>query len=196
MRTVVLHSGGIDSTVLLFDRLAQNDTVHAVAINYGQTHQRELAAGATLCADYQVPRTIVTLDAAPFAGSELTGGAGVVVPNRNMVLIAMAGALAENLGYDAVAVACHQGDHPLFPDCRPVFLEEAFKALYKATEGRVRLLHPYVHKTKLDVVRLGVKLGVPFDRTWSCYRAGPEPCDECLACRERREALFLAGAPV
>ena len=196
MRTVVLHSGGIDSTVLLFDRVFQGDSVHALSLNYGQTHKRELDASHDLCQGYDIPRTVAILDTAPFKGSELTGGQGVVVPNRNMVLIAMAGALADSIGYDAVAIACHRGDGPLFPDCRPAFLEEAFRTLQKGTEGRVRLLYPYAYKYKLDVVRLGVKLGVPFDRTWSCYRAGPEPCDECLACRERREALFLAGAPV
>lgn len=205
MRTVVLHSGGIDSTVLLYDRIHQGDQVHALALNYGQTHQRELDAGHAICHNLDIPRSVAILDTGPFKGSELTGGKGVVVPNRNMVLIAMAGAFAESIAYDAVAIACHQGDGPLFPDCRPAFLEEAFRTLQKATEGRVRLLYPYAYKPKLDVVRLGVKLGVPFDDTWSCYhprerrgvgRRYADPCGECLACRERREALFLAGAPV
>jgi 7-cyano-7-deazaguanine synthase len=196
MRTVVLHSGGIDSTVLLYDRIAQGDKVHALALNYGQTHQRELIVGHDLCEQLDVPRSVAILDTAPFKGSELTGGHGVVVPNRNMVLISMAGAFAESIGYDAVAIACHAGDGPLFPDCRPSFLEEAFRALGRATERRVRLLYPYAYESKLEVVRLGVKLGVPFDQTWSCYRNEPLPCEECLACKERREALFLAGAPV
>lgn len=195
MRTVILHSGGIDSTVLLFDRMAQGDRVHALSIHYGQIHAQEIDAARAICDRYDVPHAVATIDAAPFVGSELTGGTGVVVPNRNMVLIALAGAFAERHALDAVAIACHQSDGPLFPDCRPAFLEEAFRTLQKGTDGRVRLLYPYAYKPKLDVVRLGVKLGVPFDDTWSCYRGGRQPCGECLACRERREALFLAGAP-
>jgi len=195
---VLLYSGGIDSTVLLYDLLSQGERVRTFAIDYGQTHRRELVAAeriAELAGVIHHHRA--HLDPTPFLGSALTGGeGGVVVPNRNMVLIALAGALAESVGAGGVAVACHAGDYDLFPDCRPAFLEEAFRTLSKATDHRVTLRYPYVRTSKLDIVRRGLDLKVPFDLTWSCYTGGEEPCGECLACRERREALFLAGAPV
>lgn len=193
---VVALSGGIDSTVLLYDLATQGLRCAALGVNYGQAHRhQELAAAEATCGRLGVGWRATPLDWTLFAGSELTGGEGVVVPNRNMVLIALAGAWAERLGAGAVAVACHAGDAALFPDCRPAFLEEAFRALRQATERRVRLLYPYARLSKLEVVRRGVELGVPFDLTWSCYRGGPDPCGECLACRERREALLLAGSP-
>lgn len=106
-----------------------------------------------------------------------------------MVLIALAAATALSHDAGAVAVGCHAGDAALFPDCRPTFLDAAWQVLDKATEGRVRLLRPYAHKAKAEVVARGVKLGVPFERTWSCYRGGEQQCGECLACTERRSAL-------
>lgn len=199
MSAVVLHSGGIDSTVLLYHLMAEGEEVMALSVLYGQSHHREVAAAREICFGLDVPHSVTMLDPDFFRGSELTAGrgpvvSGVIVPNRNMVLIALAGALAERAGFEAVAVACHAGDHGLFPDCRGTFLEEMFRAMRKGTDHRVGLRYPFVHKTKLEVVRLGMELGVPFEATWSCYRGGTEPCGECLACRERREALFLAGA--
>lgn len=193
MSIVLCHSGGIDSTVLLYDLLDQGEDVIGFGVDYGQRHRRELHFARDLCQALDL-QYVVAKVMAPFVGSELTDGqGGVVVPNRNMVLISLAGATAVSAGAEAVAIACHGGDFDLFPDCRGSFLEEAFRALRRATDGQVGLRYPYVRSTKLEVVKRGVELKVPFDRTWSCYRGGDEPCGECLACRERREALFLAG---
>jgi 7-cyano-7-deazaguanine synthase len=192
VRVVVCHSGGVDSTTLLYD-LAQSCEVIGFGVDYGQTHRQELEVAKSLCADLGVEYAVAEVAGGIFSGSELTDfeHGSVVVPNRNMVLIALAGALAVARGAGAVGIACHAGDHDLFPDCRPRFMEEAFKAL--KTACGVSLLYPYVRMSKLDVVRRGQDLGVPFERTWSCYGGEPEPCGSCLACRERREALFLAG---
>jgi 7-cyano-7-deazaguanine synthase len=191
---VLCYSGGIDSTVALYDLLATGEQVHALSVHYGQSHHRELAAAKDITAALGVPHSVTALDPALFRGSDLTGGdSGIVVPNRNMVLIAIAGSLAVRIGANAVAIACHAGDHALFPDCRPAFLEEAFRALQRGTGGQVRLLYPFTYLTKLEVIQRGVELSVPFETTWSCYAGDTQPCGECLACRERREALFLAG---
>jgi 7-cyano-7-deazaguanine synthase len=191
-KVIVAHSGGVDSTVLVYDQLASGSEVVGFGVDYGQRHRRELEAAKAICADLGVEYLTASV-AGPFGGSELTDGrGGVVVPNRNMVLIALAGAAAVSLGAGYVAVGCHKGDHDLFPDCRPVFMEHMWSALRKGADG-VRLLTPYVTLTKLEVVSRGVELGVPFDRTWSCYRGGEAPCGECLACRERHQALYLLG---
>jgi 7-cyano-7-deazaguanine synthase len=186
---LALHSGGIDSTVLLYDLLAQGHEVRTIGFDYGQRHVRELAAAATIASDLGIQHEVVALPDLP--GSSLTTGEGVVVPNRNMILLAVAASRAITWGADTVAIACHAGDHALFPDCRPAFLEEMFRALRKG--AGIALAYPFARMTKLDVVAHGMKLGVPFDRTWSCYVGGDQPCGECLACRERREALHLAG---
>lgn len=192
---VALHSGGIDSTVMLYELLDATHEVVTVGFDYGQRHVRELEAAREIAHEMGVISYRFTLPT--IGGSALTDSNGsVVVPGRNLIMIAMAGSLAMQVGATSVAVACHSGDHALFPDCRPGFLDAASAAIWAGSDRKVRLMRPYVHLGKLDIVRRGIDLGVPIDRTWSCYGGGAEPCGECLACRERREALMLAGAPV
>ncbi len=190
-RCVLAYSGGLDSTVLLYKLIDEGYEVTPLAFDYGQTHVKELGAAHRICADLGIELIEAVLPDAPFRGSSLTEGEGVVVPNRNMVFLALAGALAESIGASEVAFAVQAGDYDTWPDCRPAFAEAMFTALQKATEGRVRLLYPFIRKTKLDIVKIGLRLSVPFDLTWSCYAGGDEPCGECPACLGRREALFL-----
>lgn len=112
MSTVVLlYSGGLDSTVLLYDLLAQGHTVTALCAYYGQHHRKEVECARSITADLGVPFEVTILDRRLFAGSSLTDdSSSVVVPNRNAVLISLAGALAVRDGADAVAIACHGGD--------------------------------------------------------------------------------------
>jgi 7-cyano-7-deazaguanine synthase len=102
--------------------------------------------------------------------------------------------VAERDGDNEVAIGVQAGDWERWADCRPAFVSAMFEALRIATEGRVRVRAPYQRTSKLDVIRRGRDLGVPFELTWSCYRDGEEPCGECPACLGRREALYLAGA--
>lgn len=192
---ITLHSGGIDSTVLLYELLDAGHDIRTVGFDYGQHHRRELDAAEAITAELGVPSQRVCLPL--IAGSSLTTEKGtVVVPGRNLILLAYAASMAMAAGAQTVAIATHAGDHALFPDCRPPFLDAASATILAQSERRVRLMRPYVHLGKLDIVRRGMALGVPFEKTWSCYEGGDEPCGECLACRERREALLLAGAPV
>lgn len=193
MKIVSLMSGGIDSTVMLYRFLAEGHEVVGMGFDYGQRHSRELDAARAICAQLGVPYGVVTIPA--LAGSELTDGAGgVVVPNRNMIMLSFATAKAIQEQADAVAIATHASDHALFPDCRPQFLDAACQAIMFASDKRVRLLRPFAHETKLWVIQVGMKLGVPFNQTWSCYVGGDEPCGVCLACRERTTNLLEAGA--
>jgi 7-cyano-7-deazaguanine synthase len=119
-----------------------------------------------------------------------------VVPNRNMILLAVAIGHAIASGADAVAYGAHAGDHAVYPDCRPAFAEAMAEAagLCHYDPG-VTLLRPFIDRTKADIVRLGAALGVPFALTWSCYEGGVRHCGRCGTCVERREAFTLAGVP-
>lgn len=201
MKTVLLFSGGIDSTTLLYELRAQGHEVWTLFCDYGQSHYRqERRTAEAIARDLAVPHYNAHLPRDLFAGSQLTGAdegrlgpGGVQVPNRNMTMIALAGSVAERYRLDHVAVACHADDHALFPDCRPPFLRAADDALRAATEHRVTLLRPYAHITKDQIVARAHQLGVPLERTYSCYRGGTYHCGECLACKERDRAL--AGEP-
>jgi 7-cyano-7-deazaguanine synthase len=117
------------------------------------------------------------------------------VPNRNAILLTIAFGLAAAEGYDAVAIAVHGGDHFIYPDCRPDFVEAFRRMQAKALDGyaSVDLLAPFVDGSKADIVRAGARVGTPFERTWSCYKGGEVHCGRCGTCVERREAFHLAG---
>jgi 7-cyano-7-deazaguanine synthase len=119
-----------------------------------------------------------------------------VVPNRNMILLALAGAWAISTKSDAIAYAAHSGDHAIYPDCRPEFTEAMSDALRLCDWHEVKLMRPFLYPTpmsKADIVKLGTSLGVPFELTWSCYKGGEKHCGKCGTCVERVEAFQLAG---
>ncbi|MGA0133849.1 MAG: 7-cyano-7-deazaguanine synthase QueC [Opitutales bacterium] len=207
-RTVLIYSGGIDSTVLLAHLRAEGREVHCLSVDYGQRHRRELEAARALCAHHGVGHRLADLRAlAPLFGSNaLTGGVKVpeghyeeesmkatVVPNRNMLLISVATAWAVSLRAESVAYGAHGGDHAIYPDCRPEFAEALDRAVRLADWHEVRLERPFVKMDKAAIVRRGAELDVPFGLTWSCYVGGERHCGKCGTCVERKEAFRLAG---
>ena len=194
MKSLVLLSGGIDSTVAM----VQTGATLALSVNYGQTHRRELAAAAAVARHYDIEHHELDIAAALDIPSALTGH-GVIpechaqapdatfVPGRNLMLIALATAWANAWGYSAVVIGANADDNAGYPDCRPRFLE----SLSDATQSGygVAIWSPLVRMTKRQVVERGRELGVPFDLTWSCYRSGVDPCGRCGACESRDEAM-------
>jgi 7-cyano-7-deazaguanine synthase len=116
-----------------------------------------------------------------------------VVPNRNMILLALATGHALSIGAQQVAYAAHSGDHAIYPDCRNEFADAMARAMALCDWSQVELYRPFVDWTKADIVRRGAELGVPFGQTWSCYKGGNKHCGRCGTCIERREAFDLAG---
>lgn len=115
-----------------------------------------------------------------------------VVPNRNMILLAMAAGYALSIDFDTVAYAAHAGDHTIYPDCRPVFADAMQNALQLADWKDLRLHRPFVNLTKAELVRIGAKLGAPLHLTWSCYAGEESHCGKCGTCVERKEAFEVA----
>ncbi len=208
MRTILIYSGGLDSTVLLYHLREAGDQVRCLGIDYGQRHRCELEAGRRICDGLGIAYRIADLTPITplLAGSSQTSDIPVpeghytaesmkltVVPNRNMIMLAVAVGWAVSLEYDRVVFAAHGGDHPIYPDCRPAFVEAMQRAAALCDGHRVTIASPFAAKTKADLVELGQALGVPFDKTWSCYQGGPLHCGQCGTCVERREAFERAG---
>ena len=119
-----------------------------------------------------------------------------VVPNRNMILLAIAAGYAQGIGAKYVAYAPHMGDHPVYPDCRPEFIQSAGNTISLGTgwdNDGVVLITPFSALTKADIVTIGSKLHIPYELTWSCYSGGKIHCGKCGTCVERKEAFDLAG---
>lgn len=210
MKTIVICSGGLDSVSLAHRIAAEQQLIGLLSFDYGQRHRKELDYAAACAKRLGVPHQII--DIRPI-GSHLTGSAltdnidvpdghyaeetmkATVVPNRNAIMLAIAFGLAAAQKADAVAVAVHGGDHFIYPDCRPGFID-AFQVMQDAAldgYASVRLQAPYVNATKADIVTDGEKHGTPFAETWSCYKGGARHCGRCGTCVERREAFHLAG---
>lgn len=209
--SIVLLSGGVDSTALLWRELRSfgPNGVLALSVHYGQRHQKEIAAASAVAAKAGVAHQIVSLGGAAdvlFAGSALTSAIDVpdghytdesmaitVVPNRNMVLLSLATAYAVSRGSPRVAYAAHAGDHAIYPDCRPEFVGFMNDAIMAATDDGVALWAPYQDMTKAEIVKEGHRAGAPLGLTWSCYKGGEKHCGKCGTCVERREAFVKAG---
>ena len=118
-----------------------------------------------------------------------------VVPNRNMILLSLAGGHALSIGFDTIAYAAHAGDHTIYPDCRPEFANAMETVLNLADWAPLRLHRPFVNLKKQDLVKLGHKMGAPLNETWSCYAGRDLHCGKCGTCVERKEAFSLANIP-
>jgi 7-cyano-7-deazaguanine synthase len=211
-RAVVLVSGGMDSAVVLALAREQGFACHALSVDYGQRHLSELAAAGRVSTMLgAVEHKTVHVDLRSIGGSALTadidvpaaGGAGIpvtYVPARNTIMLSVALGWAEVLGADDIWCGVNAVDYSGYPDCRPEFIA-AFEALANlatkaGVEGhRLRVQAPLIRLSKADIVREGVRLGVDFSATVSCYRADSEgrACGACDACALRREGFATAG---
>ncbi|PYE88695.1 7-cyano-7-deazaguanine synthase QueC [Phyllobacterium leguminum] len=210
MKTLVVCSGGLDSVSLAHKVAAEHELTGLISFDYGQRHLREIDFAASCAKRLGVAHHVIDIRpiGAHLTGSALTDDVDVpdghyaeetmkttIVPNRNAIMLAIAFGLAAAQKADAVAVAVHGGDHFIYPDCRPGFIE-AFQAMQdEALDGyaKVRLFAPYVEISKAEIVSDGARHGTPFAESWSCYKGGENHCGRCGTCVERREAFHLAG---
>jgi 7-cyano-7-deazaguanine synthase len=209
MKTILIYSGGLDSTALLYQLKAEGREVKTLSINYGQKHIKELTAARYITSNLGVEHQIVDLSAIrPLLGGSSQTDDSVAVPdghyaeevmkktivsNRNMLMLSVAGAWAISSRYDTIAYAAHAGDHAIYPDCREEFVKPLNEAMQNADWHKVSIERPFISTTKAGIVKVGSKLNVPFAQTWSCYKGGDKHCGTCGTCYERREAFIEAG---
>lgn len=208
--TVVVLSGGMDSTVALALHHALGHRLTAVTVDYGQRHAKEIQAAAQVADHYLVAHIVVPMaplgqhlaSALTTAGTQVPEGhyadesmKATVVPNRNAILANVAVGVAVAHQADTVVLGVHAGDHAVYPDCRPAFIDHLNALVAVATEGlhTPRVAAPFVHASKTEIARLGGHLDAPLHLTWSCYNGGDLHCGKCGTCYERREAFRDAG---
>lgn len=212
-RTVVLCSGGIDSATLAYKVAGERKLDRLISFDYGQRHRREIEHAARIASELNARHDVVDITALGrflTSSSLISGGDAVpdghyaqdnmkstVVPNRNAIMLSIAFGIAAGAQADAVGIAVHSGDHFIYPDCRPAFVE-AFRAMQAcALEDmwEVELYAPFTGTDKAGIVAEGARLDVPYALTWSCYKGGEKHCGRCGTCVERREAFHLANIP-
>lgn len=201
--SIIVVSGGMDSITMLYeykDRIAQ-----AVSFHYGSNHNdKELAFAKMHCERLGIPHLIIPLsfigqyfessllqgaDAIPEGNYDDENMKSTVVPFRNGIMLSIAAGIAESEELQYVLMANHSGDHFIYPDCRPEFVEAMGRAICAGTTNGVQLLAPYTSWTKRQIALRGKELGVDFTHTYSCYKGGEKHCGKCGTCVERKEAL-------
>lgn len=209
MKTIILLSGGMDSTVALWHTLAEgHEVVGCLGVDYGSKHngrelpmarwQAETAGVPFHTADLTFMNSLFTSDLLQSGGKipeghyEEENMKSTVVPFRNGILLAVAAGLAESLEAEALVIAAHSGDHAIYPDCREDFMAPMEAAIEAGTYAKIKLLRPFVSIRKEDIAARGAELGVDFEKTWSCYKGGEIHCGKCGTCVERKEAFALA----
>lgn len=210
MKAVLILSGGLDSTTLLYKMLSEGYDVRALTFNYGQRHSKEIDCARNISEKLKVPHEVVDLGCITglLGNSALLGKSEVprchytedaarqtIVPNRNMIMLSVAAGYAEAQEIPLVFYAAHRNDSTIYPDCRKEFVEALKPAITLATAWHpVELRAPFIDMTKAEIVKLGLELKVPYEMTWSCYKGESMPCEECPTCIERMEAFALNGA--
>lgn len=216
MKAVILLSGGLDSSTVLFQARADGCQCYALSFDYRQRHRRELeAARAIAAAAGVVESRVVSFDLGAWGGSALTDnewaipkgrsdaemGDGIpptYVPARNTIFLSFALAYAEAIAAGRVYLGVNALDYSGYPDCRPDYIA-AMQAVYRlgTKQGRegdpIEIVAPLVQLRKTEIITLGNQLGVPWELTWSCYEGGDSACGECDSCRLRLSAFARLG---
>lgn len=205
--SVLIVSGGMDSITMLYEY--KERIALGISFDYGSNHNaRELPFAAMHCERLGIKHIVINLgfmhqyfkssllegaEAIPEGNYDEENMKSTVVPFRNGIMLSIAAGVAESNGLKYVMMANHGGDHTIYPDCRPEFIDSIDKAAQAGTYVDVHVVAPYTNITKTDIARRGAALGIDYAETWSCYKGGDKQCGKCGTCVERKEALRDAG---
>jgi 7-cyano-7-deazaguanine synthase len=206
-KAVVLLSGGLDSATVLYYAKKKGYECHCLLFDYGQRHTRELDAAKKIAARAASSFQVMKI-ALPWGGSSLLGkGAAITtakpspiadrlpatyVPGRNTIFLSFALSYAEAIAASTIFIGANAIDFSGYPDCRPVYYK-AWQGLLRSLGLKIRIEVPLIELTKSEIVQLGMKLGVPYKLTWSCYNGKGKPCGVCDSCKFRAKGFHEAG---
>lgn len=215
-QAIVLLSGGLDSAVTLYFAKKNGYKCYCLSFDYGQSHCREIASARSIAkkAGSELKTVKISL---PWKGSSLLDTKikipeavqplgrkfsgeipSTYVPGRNIIFLSFAVSYAEAIKAEAVFIGAHAQDYSGYPDCRPEFYRAFGKVVSCGTKtgvekNRIKIITPLIHKTKSQIIKLGIKLRVPFGLTWSCYKGGKTPCGKCDSCYYRSRGFEDLG---
>ena len=212
-KAVIIASGGIDSSTLLYKIVKEGFEVYVLTFIYGQKHLKEIEYAKSIAEKLDVNHKVVDLSSMKvlLSGSALTDSSvevpevpetseyyetlqSTIVPNRNAIFLSIAIGYAVSLKANHVFFGAHFSDRGVYPDCRKEFVE-AFQTAERLANDNPEMVidAPFVDIDKSDIVKLGAELGVPFKETWTCYKGGEKHCGVCSSCRERKRAFVDSG---
>lgn len=204
-KITLIYSGGSDSFTLLHHALNQNFSVDCITFNYGQKHVKEIDFAISVCKELNLKHTLIDIGdpSAIFGSSSLVDRdnkipygsykedsmKSTIVPNRNMIFISYAIAYSIANKINEVWYGAHAGDHFIYPDCRPEFLQSMDVAAGLCDPSEVSVKGPFINFNKGQIFKIGIDLGVDYSKTWTCYEGQESACGKCGSCVERLEAF-------
>ncbi|MCD6423135.1 MAG: 7-cyano-7-deazaguanine synthase QueC [Elusimicrobia bacterium] len=205
-KAVVLLSGGLDSTTVLYWAKSKKRKVHALIFSYGQKHSKEVKKAIKIAKVSHTPYTVMRIHL-PWGGSSLIEKNKKIpkgrtkrdsipttyVPARNTIFLSYAFSFCEAKNFSEILIGANARDFSGYPDCRPFFYKNFNKLLKVAGVKKIKVKAPLLKKTKSQIVKLALKLKAPLHLTWSCYRGGKKPCGRCDACLLRAKGFREAG---
>ncbi len=208
-KVVVIYSGGMDSYTVLHKAIQQGLTPYALTFDYGQRHIKEIEVARSVCQELGVNHKVIDISAINqlIGGSSLTDNSidvalghyqeenmlSTVVPNRNMILLSLAIGYAVSIKAEKVYYGAHSGDHAIYPDCRPEFVEKMNDVAAIANYEKTEIFSPYLNSDKIGILKDGLAMGLDYGKTWTCYNGREKACGKCGSCVERLEAFAENG---
>jgi len=210
-KAVVLLSGGIDSTTTLYLAKKEGFRCHCLIFDYGQRHRREIESAKRIVKINNCPWQILKIDLLkkdsalldrkvkiPQHSNLKTNIPSTYVPARNIIFLSFALSYAETIKAEKIFIGAHILDYSNYPDCRPEFFKAFNRVILCGTKAgrkgkRIEIKTPLINKKKSEIIKLGIKLGVPFELTWSCYEGEKYPCGKCDSCYFREKGFKEAG---
>ena len=208
-KIVVVYSGGLDSFTLVNEAIRSEKEILTLSFDYGQKHRKELSFVERFCLKESIEYKIVDVSSIKelFQGSSLTDEIDIpkghyeddsmkstVVPNRNMILISLALGYAVTKEVEEVWFGAHAGDHAIYPDCRPEFVEKMDAVAKIANYSPIAVKAPYISMSKSEILAIGLEMKLDYSLTWTCYEGKDLACGECGACHERLESFAANNA--
>tara|TARA_R110002050_G_scaffold273136_3_gene417178 strand:- start:2637 stop:3323 length:687 start_codon:yes stop_codon:yes gene_type:complete len=203
-KVVVIYSGGMDSFTVLNRAIKDGKEVFALSFDYGQRHVKELQCASKVCKSLNIKHKVIDISSINqlLAGSSLTDDIDIpeghyaaenmkstIVPNRNMILLSLAVGYAVSVGASQVYYGAHSGDHAIYPDCRPEFVQKMNDVCQIANYESVEIFSPYLTVNKSAILADGLSMRLNYSETWTCYNGREKACGKCGSCQERLEAF-------
>ena len=213
-KVICLLSGGLDSTTVLYFAKAAGHDIDALTLHYGQLHAKEIDFAKEIVKSLGIAHYLIPISL-PWGGSALldksvplpknrdektmSGGIpSTYVPFRNSIFLSFAVSAAEAVKAEKIFIGANALDYSGYPDCRPEYFEAFEKTIAAGSKAgaegkRISIEAPLLRMSKKEIVQLGQKLKVPFEKTWSCYQGGGRPCGQCDSCLLRAKGFMEAG---
>ena len=205
-KAVVLFSSGLDSTTVLYYAINKGYDCNCLIFNYGQKHDKEVKNASSVAKSLGLNYHIIKLSI-PWEESSLTNKnkripehktikegfiPSTYVPGRNTIFLSYAVSFAETIKAKKIFLGINAVDFSSYPDCTPKYLKSVQQVM-KALNNNIEIVAPLEKLSKAQIIKLGTKLKVPYEKTWSCYNGGTKPCGKCDSCKLRAKGFKEAG---